>query len=141
MEPEDRESIEGTNIEFYLAVEAGSIERMDDVWAHEEWVGCIHPGWNPICGWQGVRESWRRIFEGGQRMRISPSEVVASLVGEFAWVVCVENITVFGDESFDSVQALATNIFIRRPSGWLLVHHHASPSTAIVPDQSSDVIQ
>jgi len=52
-----------------------------------------------------------------------------------------ENIAVFGDDSFDSVQALATNLFIRRESGWFLVHHHASPTTAIVPDQTSDVIQ
>jgi len=74
-------------------------------------------------------------------MRISPTDVVTSIVGDLAWVTCVENITVFADDSFDSVQALATNLFIRRQTGWLLVHHHASPTTAIVPDQSSDVIQ
>ena len=74
-------------------------------------------------------------------MRISPTEVMTNIVGDLAWVTCVENITVFGDDTFDSVQALATNLFIRRASGWLLVHHHASPTTAIVPDQSSDVIQ
>ena len=141
MDLDDKESIEATNGEFYLAIEAGSIERMDEVWAHEDWIGCVHPGWNLICGWDGVRDSWVRIFEGGQKMRISPSEVVTSIVGDLAWVTCVENITVFGEESFDSVQALATNLFIRRASGWLLVHHHASPTTAIVPDQSSDVIQ
>ena len=74
-------------------------------------------------------------------MRISPTDVMTNIVGDLAWVTCVENITVFADDTFDSVQALATNLFIRRASGWQLVHHHASPTTAIVPDQSSDVIQ
>lgn len=141
MDLDGKEAIEATNAEFYLAIEAGSIGRMDEVWAHEDWIGCVHPGWNLICGWDGVRQSWLRIFEGGQRMRISPTDVVTSIVGELAWVTCVENITVFVDDSFDSVQAIATNLFMRRASGWLLVHHHASPTTAIVPDQSSDVIQ
>lgn len=141
MDLDGKEAIEATNAEFYLAIEAGSIERMDEVWAHEDWVGCIHPGWSLILGWDGVRQSWLRIFEGGQKMRISPTEIAMNMVGELVWLTCVENITVFADDSFDSVQALATNILIRRPSGWLLVHHHASPTASIVPDQSSDVIQ
>ena len=141
MDPDGGESIEATNAEFYFAIEAASIERMDEVWAHEDWIGCVHPGWNLICGWDGIRQSWLRIFEGGQRMRISPTDVVTNIVGEVAWVTCIERITVFANDSFDSVEATATNVFVRRASRWLLVHHHASPATAIVPDQSSDVIQ
>jgi hypothetical protein len=58
-----------------------------------------------------------------------------------AWVICTENITIFNDSSFDSAQAVATNLFIRREGRWLMVHHHASPIPVIIPDDSSDIIQ
>ena len=135
------QGIEAANAEFYKAIEAGSIERMDEVWANEEWVRCVHPGWEMISSWKRVRESWLRIFEAGQKMRISPSEIVITLFSEIGLINCTENITVFGEDQFESLQATATNLFIRRGESWLLVHHHASPVPALVPDQSSDVIQ
>ena len=139
---EDRnETIEASNTEFYRAIEAASIERMDEVWDHEESVRCVHPGWDLISGWGDVRESWLRIFEGAQKMRISPTEVAISAVGDFGWVTCKEEITVFNKEGFDSVEAVATNLFMRRGNCWRLVHHHASPIPTLVPHQSSEAIQ
>jgi ketosteroid isomerase-like protein len=141
MSLESQESVEAANAEFYHAIEAGSIERMDEVWADSESVRCVHPGWDLITGSKQVRESWVRIFDGGQKMRISPSEVVVvKVVGEFAWVTCTENISVFSDDSFDTVQAVATNIFMLEGTRWLMVHHHASPAPSVVPDQSSDSV-
>jgi hypothetical protein len=141
MKTEGKDIIEEANAEFYRAIESSSIERMEQVWAHEDWVRCVHPGWDLISGWNHVRESWIRIFEGGQKMRISPSEVMIGHLGELAWVTCNENITVFAEDSFDSVQAVATNLYMRAGDSWRMVHHHASPVPAIVPDQSSDIIQ
>jgi SnoaL-like domain len=134
-------SVEQANAAFYRALESGVLERMEEVWAHEDWVRCVHPGWDMIVGWTRVRESWEMIFEGGQQMRASPSEVAVRVVGEMAWVSCLENITVFNESSFDSAQAAATNLFVRRDERWLMVHHHASPLPMIVPDAASDVIQ
>ena len=137
----DELSIEEANAAFYRAIESLDLERMTEVWAHESWVKCVHPGWEMISGWRRVRDSWSRIFEDGQRMRISPSAVSVNTEGDFAWVTCLENITVFEEASFDSVQAVATNLFIRRQGRWLMVHHHASPIPMIVADNSSDTIQ
>lgn len=134
-------SIEEANAAFYRAIESNEIERMEEIWAHESWIKCIHPGWEMISGWKRVRESWARIFEDAQRMRISPSAVSVYTEGDFAWVSCLENITVFEETSFDSVQAVATNLFIRRNERWLMVHHHASPIPMIVADTSSNTIQ
>jgi len=141
MSTEDKISVEQANTAFYRALESSVIERMDEVWAHDSWVRCVHPGWDMLTGWQQVRESWIMIFEGGQKMRASPSDVWVYISGDFAWVICTENITIFNESSFDSAQAAATNLFIRRDDRWLMVHHHASAIPVIVPDDSSDTIQ
>ena len=133
--------IEQANAAFYRALESGVLERMEELWAHDDWVCCVHPGWDLITGWPSVRESWEMIFAGGQRLRTSPSEVAVKVIGEMAWVTCLENITVFGESSFDSARAAATNLFVYRNDRWLMVHHHASPTPMIVPDNSSDAIQ
>jgi ketosteroid isomerase-like protein len=141
MTAEAETSIEEANTRFYRALESGDLDRMEEVWAHEDWVRCVHPGWDLLTGWQRVRESWLMIFEGGQKMRASPSDVWVHSTGELGVVTCTENITVFNEASFDSAQATATNLFIRRQGRWLMVHHHASPIPTIVPDTSSDTIQ
>lgn len=141
MREQATESVEQANAEFYRALESLDIERMDKVWTHEDRVRCVHPGWDMIYGWQRVRESWVRIFEGGQRMRITPSSVSAYTEGDFAWVTCTENVTVFDETSFDTAQAVATNLFVRREGGWLMIHHHASPIPVILPDSLSGIVQ
>ncbi|HEX8090734.1 MAG TPA: nuclear transport factor 2 family protein [Blastocatellia bacterium] len=141
MNAEDRIRVERANAAFYRALESSVIEQMDEVWAHDTWVRCVHPGWEMLIGWTQVRESWVMIFEGGQKMRASPSDVWVCLSGEFAWVTCTENITVFNESGFGSAQALATNLFVCREGRWLMVHHHASTVSVLVPDDSFDTIQ
>src|SRR3712207_6729988 len=86
-------AVEDANARFYHAIETGSMEAMAGLWLHEEWVRCIHRGWSAIGGWPRVRESWETIFAEEQRMRISPSEVRVRIMGDLAWVNCVENVT------------------------------------------------
>ena len=47
--------VEQANTAFYRALESGILERMDEVWAHEDWVRCVHPGWDLLIGWHRVR--------------------------------------------------------------------------------------
>jgi hypothetical protein len=114
---------------------------MDKVWSHEDSVRCVHPGWDLIVGWARVRESWERIFASEQKMRISATEIFVFAADEMAWVSCIENITVFQETSFDTVQAAATNLFVWRDDQWLMIHHHASPIPLILPDSMSEIIQ
>lgn len=141
MSTETKISVEEANTAFYRALESGLLGRMEEVWAHEDWVRCVHPGWDLLTGWNRVRESWEMIFESGQKLRATPSDVWVHTDGDFAWVTCTENITVFNETSFDSALAAATNLFIRSEGRWLMVHHHASPIPIVVPDNSSDTIQ
>ena len=141
MSDDVRMLVEEANAAFYRALESGVLERMVEVWAHEDWVRCVLPGWEMVVGWARVRDSWEAIFDGGQHMRAAPSEVWVRIIGDLAWVSCLENITVFNESSFDSAQAAATNLFMQRDGRWLMVLHHASPTPMIIPDASSDTIQ
>ena len=135
------ESLKSANAAFYRAIDSGSIERMAELWAHEDFVQCVHPGWDVVSGWAKVRQSWEQIFAGGQKMLISATNVMVNYAGELTWVTCTESITIFEDTNFDTVQAIATNLFVQRDGKWLLVHHHASPIPMLVPDAESDTIQ
>jgi hypothetical protein len=135
------DDIKAANGEFYRAIETAAIERMDKVWLHDDLVRCIHPGWDLIVGWARVRESWERIFETEQKMRISATEIFVFASAEMAWVNCIENITLFQESSFDTVQAAATNLFVWRDERWQMMHHHASPIPMIMPDSTSETIQ
>lgn len=138
---ETTEAIKMANAAFYRAMESGVLEKMTDLWAHEDYVKCVHPGWDLIVGWHRVRESWEQLFAGEQRMRVSPTNVYVFYSGDLAWVTCTENITVFQDTDFDTVQAVATNLFIERQGKWLMIQHHASIIPMLVADTETDIIQ
>jgi ketosteroid isomerase-like protein len=111
------------------------------VWLHEDWIRCLHPGWDLLIGWDDVRESWDRIFRSTEQMRVSVSRPLVRVQGDAAWVSCVENVTTAFEEGFSTAVVEATNIFIRRPGGWRLVHHHTTPMPGRVPSGTSQSVQ
>ncbi len=123
----DRAAVSDANRRFYKALEHLDLREMERVWLHEDWVKCIHPGWEMITGWPEIYRSWALIFEHTQSMRIILTDVAVEMVGDVAWVTCLENITAYHDEGMTPGLAQATNIFLRHRGDWLLVHHHASP--------------
>jgi ketosteroid isomerase-like protein len=96
------------------------------VWAHDDDVKCVHPGWPLLTGWDAVRESWHAIFANTQEMRFTVSDVRVVQVGDLGWVTCTENILsdVRGRVAVTAI--LATNLFVRDAAGWRMIHHHAS---------------
>jgi len=133
------QAVSEANRQFYRAFAALDISQMDAVWLHEDWVQCVHPGWDLLLGWEEVHDSWVRIFQSTQRMKIELSSVWVRVEGDVAWVACTEHVTSTFERGFDQVLVQATNIFVRRatPAGtgtgrqldseWLMVAHHASP--------------
>lgn len=122
----DPGDIVDANTRFYRAFETLDLGEMDAVWAHDDGVRCVHPGWPLLMGWDAVRASWEAIFKNTVEMRFTISDVHVAADGDVAWVSCTENILsrVRGQVAVTSV--LATNVFVRRADGWRLVHHHAS---------------
>jgi len=146
MEPftvDDELAVAEANERFYVALEGGDVEAMEAIWLHEDWVKCVHPGWELIIGWEGVSDSWRRIFENTGGMRVSARDVQIRVLGDISWVSCTENLAIFLDSSSAPVTATttATNLFFRVGSDWRMVHHHASPTPASELIASSDTIQ
>jgi len=135
------QAVREANRRFYQAFAALSLEQMNEVWAHEDWVECIHPGWDLLLGWEEVRESWARIFANTQRMKIEITSVWVRVEGAVAWVACTEHVTSSFEQGFDQALVQATNIFVlRAPIAdasvgharpvWKMVAHHASPLPA-----------
>jgi ketosteroid isomerase-like protein len=122
----DHTAVREANGRFYQALERLDLHAMERVWLTEDWVKCIHPGWEMITGWPDIRRSWAVIFENTRALRIILTEVSVEVIGDVAWLTCVENITAYHDEGMMLGLAQATNIFLRRNGGWFLVHHHAS---------------
>jgi ketosteroid isomerase-like protein len=128
LEPEaELDQVLAANQAFYAAFGALSLEQMSAIWLHEDWVHCVHPGWQLLQGWEEVRESWARIFSGTQRVKLEIGGVSAHLEGEVAWVTCTEQVLSSFESGFDQVQVQATNLFVLRGGSWRLAAHHASP--------------
>ena len=67
----EEEKVLESNQNFYSALQNLSLKEMEAVWLPEDWVRCVHPGWDLIEGWEAVRESWQHIFENTTFMRVA----------------------------------------------------------------------
>ncbi len=117
-------------IAFYQAFEARDVEMMMATWAEDEDIVCVHPGGPRLVGYDAVRAGWEHLFAGNAKLSFRLDEIVVIETVGLALQSTVENVTV-GDESTPRGAAIATNIFLRTPSGWRIVVHHASPAPAI----------
>jgi ketosteroid isomerase-like protein len=108
---------------FYQAIEARDIEAMMAAWADDEDIVCIHPGGARLVGYDAVRASWEAIFAGGQRLTFRLEQTVVMETVGLAMQSVVEHVTA---SEGGSGAAIATNVFLRTPSGWRIVCHHAS---------------
>lgn len=118
---------------FYEALEQGDVEAMMTVWSDDEEIVCIHPGSQRLSGYAMVREGWRRIFEGGTRLKVQLL-ALSTVHGPFTAVHSViEQIDLVGEKHL-SAPVAATNVYVRSAVGWRMIVHHASP----VPPDSID---
>ncbi len=123
----EEEEVLAANLAFYEALRSMDIARMEAVWLQEDWVRCLHPGWELLLGWDEVQRSWAAIFHSTGHMLISISRALVQIVGETAWVSCLEDVTVAQKDGISSALIETTNIFVRHRGRWLLVHRHTTP--------------
>lgn len=121
------EEVTKANEAFYDAFGSLDVVKMDRVWAQQEYVTCIHPGWTLRSGWPQVRDSWVLIFNNTFSMEFELSDLQIQVAGDVAWVICVENITSRQGETLQETKVLATNLYERIGEEWKMIHHHGSP--------------
>jgi ketosteroid isomerase-like protein len=123
----DIAAIKAANNLFYDAFGSLDMEKMGAVWETSERALCVHPGWQPLMGWDVIRASWQGIFDNATLMHFNIRYVNVGAQGDCGWVTCVENITSVLQGRANNFGVLATNIFVRTPQGWRMIAHHASP--------------
>ncbi len=115
----DVDAIIAANAAFYAAFAAGDFAALAALWADEETISCIHPGWPAIIGRTAVLGSWRDILKNPERPQIVCAEPQAIVTADQARVLCIELV--------EGTPLVATNYFRRIEGHWRLVHHHSSP--------------
>ncbi len=121
-----KEEVHRANSWFYQAFEKLDLTAMERVWAIEEPIQCIHPGWDVLQGWDDIRDSWVAIFQNTEYIEFSVSDIHIEIEGEVAWVTCQENITQAIDHKTLQNKTISTNVFVKRGPYWKMVHHHGA---------------
>ena len=111
---------------FYDAFERRDLAAMANVWDHQAEVSCIHPGGPRLDDIDTILESWRAIFEGGQRLRFERVDIAPTSGADIA-VHCLYEVIRFGGRFGQQGVVIATNVYRRTEQGWRMVVHHASP--------------
>jgi ketosteroid isomerase-like protein len=120
---------------FYRAFEARDIEAMMATWAEDEDIVCVHPGGARMIGYDAVRAGWEQIFASETRLSFRLDQIVVIETVGLAMQSVVECITLAKDGAARGA-AICTNVFLRTPSGWRMVMHHASPAPAVPANEA-----
>jgi ketosteroid isomerase-like protein len=107
------------NRAFYEAFVNRDMDAMEELWAKDVSVACIHPGWSALRGRAQVIASWRSILASDTAPRVTCANASVHLLGDAAFVICEEHV---GED-----RLVATNVFVREGAGWKLAHHQAAP--------------
>jgi uncharacterized protein (TIGR02246 family) len=123
---------------FYEALERNDLALMMALWAEDEDIVCVHPAGPRLAGQEQVRDSWRKIFASGQRLRCQIAQQV-----KIAGVMIVvhsahEIITVIGEQR-PRPAVVATNVYLRTAAGWRMIVHHTSPAPGASADPAPEV--
>jgi ketosteroid isomerase-like protein len=113
---------------FYDAFQRCDLAAMMEVWADDERVVCIHPGWDRLEGRAQIEHSWQQVFSGGQRLRCELSDEQYTQDALLSIHIVRENISIDGE--YQGV-VLATNIYQLMEGSWHMILHHASPEPLV----------
>lgn len=121
---------------FYVALQAGDLERLMACWANEEDIICVHPGGPRLIGAVAIRNSFEIMFSHGPIRsfpeRLHKLETITSAVHNL-----IERVEIYTADGAQIAFVTSTNVYMRTAQGWRMVAHHASPGTP--PEIHSDI--
>ena len=107
---------------FYEAFKHCDSEVMAALWADTDAV-CVHPGAGALVDHKAIARSWANIFSNNHRININHTVINRVVSNGLAVFVVAEEIL---DSGTVTAVVLATNIYSKFDSGWLMIGHHAS---------------
>jgi uncharacterized protein (TIGR02246 family) len=120
---------------FYQAFEAKDLDAMMAAWADDEEIVSVHPGGARHVGYDAVRSAFEALFAGDGKLAFRLDQVVMLETVGLAVQSAIEQIYLADGNPRGA--AIATNVFMRTPSGWRMVLHHASPAPSLPQPQQS----
>ena len=127
MSDQESDKILKINQLFYDALGTRNIHLMKEVWANEEKVGCVHPGWTILRSWEAIMQSWEGVFDPEDQVDINLSEIRIKIKDNIAWLTCVQEMVYIRRDPVSFNLSQSTNIFEKNNNEWKMVIHHASP--------------
>jgi ketosteroid isomerase-like protein len=124
---ENEELVVTANESFYKAFNARDLGAMKTVWGSRGKVTCVHPGWEPLNGFESIIESWQGIFKNSGNMDIQITDVSVTTSEGLAWVSCVEKLYTIATHGVLASKVFSTNLFQLNEGSWKMIMHHASP--------------
>jgi len=121
----DTNAILGANAAYYNAFEKGDFAKMSTIWAEDD-VSCVHPGWPVLIGRQAILDSYRNILRNPNQERIEHRHDTPMISGGDGRVFCIEIV--------GGMALAVTNWFRWVDGAWRLIHHQASPISAMAPE-------
>ena len=106
------------NTAFYRAFSDRDLSAMASLWAEDEEIACLHPGWPMLEGREKVLQSWEGILSNPQSIDIEFGNGTVEFTDEEA--------VVKGSEFFGAEVTKVVNVFRRQSNGeWRMVFHGA----------------
>ncbi|TDJ26296.1 MAG: DUF4440 domain-containing protein [Gammaproteobacteria bacterium] len=105
------------NEAFYLAFAQKDLTAMDNLWARDHPVICVHPGWPALTDRAEIMQTWRQILGNPQQPGIDFYDVEGHAVGDSVMVTCYE--------ALPNGVCTASNGFVLEGDEIRMFHHHA----------------
>jgi ketosteroid isomerase-like protein len=126
----DADAVKAANQAFYTALSARDVGAMQKVWSSDPDIENIGPSDKAGgLGWEAVKKSYQGTFDMFPEIKaaMAMEQPRIKINGPTAFVSGVERAQLKNKAGETiNVSNLATSIFEKKPSGWLMVYHHAS---------------
>src|SRR5262249_61328957 len=120
---------------FYEALEGADADAVNDLWLDDDDVCCVHPNGPRLLGYAAVAASWRTLLsQGPVQVRASARKTLETPAVSVHNVI--EELVVSDGNVQHVVHVIATNAYVKTPTGWKMLLHHA---TAVPSRQPRDV--